>query len=118
MPADVAPEETTPTATRRPISRGTIVVLIISALFYAYALWEALGNLIQVPQLYRDNKLDASTVPWFWLIAGVISPILIYLLAVFTARRQGLLGRCIILFVGLAVTSALYLTIVELPSLI
>jgi hypothetical protein len=100
------------------LSRLTIATAVVFGLFYAYDVWEAFGNLLQLPQLYKANNLDTAAVPWALLIAGVAAPIVIYVVALLVARRQGLLGRCVILFVGLAVVAALSLAIIELPSLL
>jgi len=108
--------ERTPAAPR--LSRLTIAVAVVFGLFYAYDVWEAFGNLLQLPQFYKANNVDTANVPWALLIAGVVAPIAIYVIALFVARRQRLLGRSIILFVGLAAAAALSLAIIELPSLI
>jgi hypothetical protein len=110
--------EPSPVPAAPRLSRLTIATAVVFGLFYAYDVWEAFGNLLQLPQLYKANNIDTANVPWALLIAGVAAPIVIYAVALFVARRQRLLGRCIILFVGLAATAALSLAIIELPSLL
>ena len=122
MPAEPMPADPTSAgierspASHRP-SPGTLVAAVVFGLFYAYDVWEALGNLLQLPQLDKANHLDTASVPWAFLIAGVVSPILIYFLSLLIARRQRLFGRCVILFVGLAAAAALSLSFIELSSL-
>jgi hypothetical protein len=107
----------TQTPTRR-VPWLPIAVAIVFGLFYAYSFWQALGSLLSLPAYYEASGIPSSRVPWGLLIAGVAAPVVIYVAALLVGRRQGMLGRSIILFVGLAATAAIGLAIIELPTLV
>jgi hypothetical protein len=95
--------------------RLTVIVPAIFGLFYAYDLEEAVGSLLQAPAVYKSF---GQTVPWGFLIAGVVAPVLIFVVALLLSRRQRLFGRSVVLFVGLALAASLSLTLIEVPGLL
>lgn len=81
-----------------------IVGVLITAL-YAVALIGPIGNLIGVPQL----GLSITPVGWFWLLAGVLLPLLAYAIALWVGRGRTPTARLLVLGTGLAVVAALQL---------
>jgi hypothetical protein len=84
-----------------PVRRGrygvpSIVLAVVSGVLYAYVLWEAIGNLVQLPQ-----ALPAGTVPWWLLILDVLLPLVAYLLAFLLGRRRRLPSRAALFLIGL-----------------
>ncbi len=89
-----------------------IVVWVVFALLYAYPLFEGISNLIAVPPYYDANGIGGA-VPWWLLIIGVATPVLLYLAALRIGRGRELFPRALILAVGLAATNALVLSAVS-----
>jgi len=88
----------------------SLVVAALFGLFYAYDLWEALGNLFNLPVAY-DALGIGDRVPWALLWTGVLVPPLVFAVAVFVGRRRNVFAKALIFLVGLAVVAALTLAI-------
>lgn len=112
--------ELEPAVEPKPKSKLGALSLVIAALFgllYAYDVWEAVGNLIGIPTIYRS--LDAEgAVPWWLLIAAIVLPVVIYAIAFLLGLRRNTAERALLLLVGLAVSSALFLATIGVNSLI
>ena len=91
----------------------SLVVAALFGLFYAYDLWEALGNLFNLPVAY-DALGIGDRVPWLLLWTGVLVPPLAFAVAVFLGRRRNVFGKALIFLVGLAVVAGLTLAILAL----
>jgi hypothetical protein len=94
--------------------------LVIAALFgllYAYDVWEAVGNLIGIPTIYRSLGAEGA-VPWWLLIAAVALLVVIYAIAFVLGLHRNTAERALLLLVGLAVSSALFLATIGVNSLI
>ncbi|MGV8884338.1 MAG: hypothetical protein ACOH1T_01950 [Microbacteriaceae bacterium] len=91
-----------------------IALLIVFGLFYGFALFVAISNIVALPRIYEFFRLDPATIPWWLLIIGAIIPVAGYLGAIFVARRRNLLERALVLLGGLAAVSALGLTVVAI----
>lgn len=100
---------------QQPRSRvASILVPIAFAVFTAYDLWEAIGTALVLPEAYRQAGFDPAAIPW-WVIGPYIAvPVVCFVLALLVGRRQRLLGRTLILLVGLAVSAALSLGFIAL----
>ncbi len=85
----------------------SLVVAAILGLFYAYDVWEAVGNLINLPAFYDSIGVGSKNVPWWLLWIGVAIPILVFLLAFVVGRRGSVGGKAVIFIVGLAVAAGL-----------
>ena len=114
-------QEVAPGVTRRTFQNWpTLILAIVFGFFYAYEEWEAVGSLLQLPAYYAAAEkagFDLGPVPWGLLIAGIVVPAVGYAVALFLGRRQRVLARAIILFVGLAVVAALGLAIIDIGAL-
>jgi len=88
----------------------SLVVAALFGLFYAYDLWEALGNLFNLPVAY-DALGIGGRVPWALLWTGVLVPPLLFAIAFFVGRRRNVFAKALIFLVGLAVVAAFTLAI-------
>ncbi|HEY4268947.1 MAG TPA: hypothetical protein VGM94_12225 [Galbitalea sp.] len=89
---------TEPEATTKPRIRygwASIAVAVVFGVLYAYILWDAIGNLIQLPR-----ALDASSVPWGLLIVDVALPVVAFVAAFWIGRRHTLPARLLLFVVG------------------
>lgn len=93
--------------TKRPRLMPTWIVVTIAGifgLFYAYAVWNSLGNLIQTLQLTPLN-LGGWLV---WLFA-IVFPIVVFALAFGLGYRRRAAHFALILLAGLALVAVFWL---------
>jgi hypothetical protein len=93
-------------------------VAAIFGLFYAYDLWEAVSNFVELPAAYESMGLDTAGLPWAVLWIGLLVPPIIFVLAFLVGRRENIGERAIIFVVGLAVVAGLSLSVVALEQLL
>ena len=93
----------------------SLVVAALFGLFYAYDVWEAIGNLFGVPAEYSALGIGDRT-PWWLLWIGVAIPPVVFLVAVVLGRRHGVLVRALLFLVGLAVVAALTLAVIAVGT--
>ncbi|WP_423918219.1 hypothetical protein ACPEEZ_09990 [Frigoribacterium sp. 2-23] len=98
----------------------SVIVAVAFALFFAYDLFEAISNLIEVPkaftannEFYRQNGLDGLVVtpPWALLVANVALPPVAFGAAVLLGRKRVLWQFALMLLAALAVVASLTLTL-------
>ncbi len=100
-----------PAGTRTPLwVAATIAVLF--GLFYAFDVWEALGNLLAIAQGASALGVPISAYGWVVLIGAVILPLVLFALAFWLGRNRGAPALAAFLFVGLCVSAAAYLNII------
>ena len=107
------PTETVVAATRRRPSWPFLVVAVFFGLFYAWDVWSGLGNLIGLSLNAGSLDTQLSGFGWGILLAGVLLPILIFLLAARIGRGRPLYAQAALFLVGLALASALALDIYQ-----
>ena len=95
----------------------SLVVAALFGLFFAYDLWEALGNLFNLPVAY-DALGIGDRVPWALLWTGVLVPPLLFAIAFFVGRRRNVFAKALIFLVGLAVVAALTFGVYALNDVI
>ena len=94
----------------------SLAVAAIFGLLYAYDVWEAVGNMINLPQYYELLGLDPAGIPWWVLVINLLVPVAAFAIAFWVGRRQNLGGRALIFLLGLAVSAALGLGLVALAG--
>ncbi len=118
MTADLAPvEPIKPARERKPIGAFALVIAALFGLVYAYLVWQALGNLIELPKSYKAIGLDSDSVPWWLLIVGLVIPIAIYVVAFLVGLRHNLLSKALLFLVGLTASAALGFGVVAVHAL-
>lgn len=94
-----------------------ITVAVIFGLFYAYDVWEAIGNLVGLSLAAQNLDTRLSGYGLTVLIGGILLPLVVYAVAFWLGRRRGIGVRALLLFVGLCLVAALSLDIYALFGL-
>ncbi|MCU1470236.1 MAG: hypothetical protein JWQ39_1385 [Glaciihabitans sp.] len=94
---DITAAEKAPRAAVR-YGWASITAAIVFGVLYAYVLWDAIGNLVQLPK-----ALDEIGVPWGLLILDVTLPVITYATAFWLGRRRVLANRVLFFLIGLTV---------------
>lgn len=88
---------------------GTIAVVF--GLFYAYDVWEAVGNWIGMAQGYAEFE---QALPWAVYLASVATPFVVFVAALLMTRRRPIWQVAVALLVGLATVAVLALSLERL----
>jgi len=114
------------TAETRDRPRYGVVGLVVAVLFglvYAWDVWEAVGNVLELPgaiaqfnEIRAVAELDPIATPWALLIAGVLTPVAVYAAAFWLGRTHSLVAKVLLFVGGLAVVGAASLSINALAA--
>jgi hypothetical protein len=96
----------------------SLAVAGVFGIFYAYDLWEAIGNLVNLPVFYSAFGLDSAQLPWWLLWVGVLIPPAVFAAAFLIGRRHPLSVKALVFFAGLAVVAALSLGVIALEQVL
>lgn len=106
--------ETAPVAVPRRVSALTLAISAAFGLFFAFAVWAAVGNTIRFSRAWAEIGQPAPG----WLFAiGILVPIALYVLAFVLGRYRRALELALLLLTALAVSSALSLGLTALVQL-
>jgi hypothetical protein len=112
-------EQTDDRGTRRRIL--PIAVTIVFGLLFAYDLFEAVTNLVELPaqisqanEFAAENGLQPFEVPWGILIGNTVLPVAAFAFAWWAGRRKSIGRQALLYVVALAVGAALTLTLTAL----
>ena len=86
-------------------------VAVFFGFFFAYDLWEAIGNLVGLNVAAQSLDTQLSGFGWAVLIAGVLLPLLVYAIAFWLGRARGAAARAVLFLVGLCLVAVLTLDI-------
>ena len=113
-PTGIEPTGTAGTNTvhrRRPPRWTLLTVALFLGLFYAYDVWEAIGNLVGLNLQAQSLDTQLSGFGWAVLIFAVLLPVLVYALAYWLGRNRAFGVQALTLLVGLCAVAALSLDI-------
>lgn len=105
--ADAAEELDGPAAVGRA---SAILAVVVFLPLYGWFLYQAFGNLLNVPPTYAQHGLE-DRIPWALLLAGVALPLLLLVGAALLGRGRSLTERVLVLAAGLAATAATSLSL-------
>ncbi|WP_411698289.1 hypothetical protein [Conyzicola sp.] len=91
-----------------------LAVAALFGLFFAYDLWEAIQNAIELPKLYAQLEavgLPAGDVPWVLIGVGIVVPPLAYGIAFVVGLRHTIAMRALIFLLALVAVAALSLSV-------
>jgi len=92
---------------------AAIVLAVVFGLLYAWFLYQAIGNLINVPPAYDEYELG-DRIPWAILIGGVVAPVMLFAGAAWVGVRRTLTDRVLLFAAGLAATAAISFSLLEI----
>lgn len=87
-------------------------IAVFFGLFYAFDVWEALGNLLAILQSASALGVPLTAYGWVVLIGAMVLPLALFALAFWLGRNRGALAMAAFLFVGLCVSAVAYLNII------
>lgn len=115
-PVDALDDDTRSSARSR-LGWLSLTVAIVFGLLYAYDLWEAITNAVELPKQYAALEtlgVEVGEVPWTLIIANMLIPPAIYLLAFVLGMRRNVFGKAVLFAVGLALVAVLTLDIIAI----
>ena len=99
---------------RRRAAPAWIIATIAGffGLFYAYAVWAGLANLLAMNSL-ATSVLGGSLQPtaWIALILAMVLPVLVFVIAVVTGARRAAWKLAVLLVVGLSIVGAYWINV-------
>lgn len=87
----------------------TVGLAVIFGLFYAWDIWEAVGNLVGLSITAAELDTSLSGFGWTILVAAVVMPAVVFALALWLGRRRSAGIRALILVAGLCLSAVLSL---------
>jgi len=103
----VVPTDNAPRTERGTPPWLVVTIAVFFGLFFAYDLWEAIGNLVGLNVAAQSLDTQLSGFGWAVLIAGVVIPVLVYAIAFWLGRARGALARMVLFLVGLCLVAVL-----------
>lgn len=108
--------ESTAATARTPVWLRA-VILGVFGLFYAYAVWNAIGNLIASVQTASRVGVELGALGWFLWIFAALLPFIVFAAAYRIARRRSPGPFILILLSGLALVAVFWLDVVAYTAL-
>ncbi|NNH02604.1 hypothetical protein HLA99_01815 [Microbacterium ulmi] len=94
---------------------GTIMGLF--GLFYAYAVWNAIANLIQTAQFFGDAGRPLNAFGWAVWIFAIVFPVIVYVFAFRLSHRRPAHHALLIMLTGLGLVAVFWLDLVAYTAL-
>ncbi|HYI32785.1 MAG TPA: hypothetical protein VEX88_04915 [Glaciibacter sp.] len=95
----------------------SFVVASLFGLFFAYDLWEAVGNLVGLSATAANLGTTLSAFGWTVLVVGLLLPAAIFAAAVWLGRRRNVGVQALLLLAGLCLSAVASLNIYALFGL-
>jgi len=104
----------------RPLKSPLWLVVAISAvtgLFYAYAVWNAIGNLVQTVGFYGEAGMSLNALGWLVWIFAAIFPLLVWGAGFAIAYRRAAHELFLVMLTGLGLVAVFWLNVVAYTTL-
>lgn len=86
------------------------VITGVFALLYAYAVWNAIGNLVQVVQALPAHTALNATGWFLWLFAAAL-PVIVFAVALGVCWQRRAFAMLLVMFTGLTVVGVFWLDV-------
>ncbi|MBB5641726.1 hypothetical protein [Cryobacterium roopkundense] len=103
--------ETALATRRRTPAWLAVTIAVLFGLFYAYDVWEAVGNLVGLLSTVQSLDTQFSAFGWVVLIGAIIVPVVLFAGAFWLGRARAPLGQVLLYGVGLCASAALSLDV-------
>ncbi|MGU3646748.1 bacitracin resistance protein [Microbacterium sp. C23T] len=108
-----------PSAAKRGKTPTWLVATISGAvgLFYAYAVWNAIGNLVITLQTFGGAGVSLNALGWFIWIFAAVFPLLVWGGAFAIGHRRAPHELLLVMLTGLALVAVFWLNVVAYTTL-
>lgn len=89
----------------------------LAGLFYAYAVWNAIGNLVATLGVFADAGLTLNALGWFIWIFAALFPLLVWGGAFALGYRRAAHELFLVMITGLALVAVFWLNVVAYTTL-
>ena len=89
----------------------------VVGLFYAYAVWNAVGNLVATLGVFADAGLTLNALGWFIWIFAAVFPLLVWGAAFAIGYRRAAHELLLVMLTGLALVAVFWLNVVAYTTL-
>ena len=89
----------------------SVLIAAVFALFFAWDVWEGIGNLVGLRTYAATLGTDLNGTGWTVLLLGLALPVVCFVTALVLGRRRGLLARTGLLVAALCLSAALSLDV-------
>jgi hypothetical protein len=86
---------------------GSWILIGIFALFFAYDVWEGIGNFLGIQAQSFTLGIGISSFGWLAIVIGILAPIALFLGALLVTRSKALGPTLAIFFVALTVSAVI-----------
>ncbi|MGW9629110.1 hypothetical protein ACWGST_00230 [Agromyces sp. NPDC055520] len=94
-----------------------VTIAVVFGVFYAYDVWEAVGNLVGMNVTAAGLGVAITGFGWVLLVAGAAVPLLVFGAAFWLGRRRGPLAQLVLFLAGFALVQVLAADIIALFAL-
>ncbi|MET0724811.1 MAG: bacitracin resistance protein [Leifsonia sp.] len=106
------PEETAVDRSPRTPLWLAVALAIVFGLFYAYDVFEALGNILGISDFATSLDASINVFGWVLLVLALVLPLAIFATAFTMGRHRGPLVQVVFYAVGLGLSAVLSLDII------
>ena len=85
----------------------SITIAVVFGVFYAYDVWEAVGNLVGMNLSADGLGITVTGAGWALLVAAIALPLLVFGIAFWLGRRRGPFAQVVLFLVGFALVQVL-----------
>ncbi|WP_341998782.1 bacitracin resistance protein [Microbacterium sp. LWH7-1.2] len=89
----------------------------IAGLFYAFAVWSAIANLVQAIAFYANGGYEINALGWFVWIFAALFPLIVWAIAFALGYRRQAHEFLLLMVTGLAVVGVFWLNVVAYTGL-
>lgn len=110
-------------ASALPAKRGLTPTWLVATiagllgLFYAYAVWNAIGNLVATLGVFAEAGLTLNALGWFIWIFAAVFPLLVWGGAFAIGYRRAPHELLLVMITGLALVAVFWLNVVAYTTL-
>src|SRR5690606_4987513 len=94
-----------------------VTLAVFFGLFFAFDVWEAVGNLVGVSVVASGLGTTINAVGWVVLILGILLPLGVFGLSYWIGRRRSPLAQVLLYLAGLGAVAAISLSLLAVFGL-
>ena len=114
-PIDIPADDDATTEPGQSSVGARITVAILLGFFYAYLVWQGIGNLVNLPAYFLERYgVATADAPWAILIAGVAAPVLVFAAAMWAGWRRSASMLALVLTAGFGLSALISLDLLAI----